>query len=457
MTISSSLNAGIQGLSVNSTRLGTIANNIANSDTYGYKRAETDFLSLVIDGSSASFSAGGVRVIPGRDVDEQGSLISTGRSTDIAISGRGFLPVTEEVSIGDDNQSLLLTPTGSFQPDQNGILKTPGGLVLLGWPSGANGDIGAVTRQGVADLRPVQISTSQFESSPTQNVNLGVNLPANDVISGADGNGHDLTVEYFDNLGRVQVLTIRFAPNVPAVGDPPTNAWSVEVYDNSNGTEALVANFSANFLDTRGNGGALNAITNVVGYQLNADGTPLLDGGGNPVVDTTLPGYDASTGNVSINLPSGRINLNVGRSGTLTGLTQFAAEFAPGNLAKDGAAIGDLAGVELDSLGNLQAVYDTGFRQTLYQIPVADVPNPNGLQARNAQAFQLSQASGDVYLWDAGTGPVGETIGFSLMESTTDIASELTAMIETQRAYSSNAKIIQVVDEILQETNNIIR
>ena len=58
---------------------------------------------------------------------------------------------------------------------------------------------------------------------------------------------------------------------------------------------------------------------------------------------------------------------------------------------------------------------------------------------------------------DAGTGPVGVTLGFALEESTTDIASELTDLIQTQRAYSSNAKIIQTVDEVLQETTNLIR
>ncbi len=85
------------------------------------------------------------------------------------------------------------------------------------------------------------------------------------------------------------------------------------------------------------------------------------------------------------------------------------------------------------------------------------MPNYRGLNAVGNQAFAVSQDSGDIFLWDAGDGPVGETIGFALSESTTDIAAELTDLIQTQRAYSSNAKIIQTVDEMLQETTNIIR
>ena len=55
------------------------------------------------------------------------------------------------------------------------------------------------------------------------------------------------------------------------------------------------------------------------------------------------------------------------------------------------------------------------------------------------------------------TGPVGSIEGYALMESTTDIAAELTDLIETQRAYSSSAKIVQTVDEMLQETTNLKR
>jgi flagellar hook protein FlgE len=85
------------------------------------------------------------------------------------------------------------------------------------------------------------------------------------------------------------------------------------------------------------------------------------------------------------------------------------------------------------------------------------VPNPNGLISLNNQTYQISQSSGPLYMWDAGDGPVGTVAGFSREESSTDVAAELTQLIQTQRAYSSNAKVIQTVDEMLQETTNIKR
>jgi len=73
------------------------------------------------------------------------------------------------------------------------------------------------------------------------------------------------------------------------------------------------------------------------------------------------------------------------------------------------------------------------------------------------QTFLPSADSGAFFLWNAGDGPTGEIAGFTREESSTDVAGELTNMIQTQRAYSSNAKVIQTVDEMLQETTNIKR
>jgi flagellar hook protein FlgE len=119
--------------------------------------------------------------------------------------------------------------------------------------------------------------------------------------------------------------------------------------------------------------------------------------------------------------------------------------------------VGILTSVEVDENGYINAIYDSGFIRRIFQVPVADVPNLNGLKSENNQAFSITEASGSLYLWDAGDGPTGSVISYALQESTADIAGELTDLIQTQRAYSSNAKVIQTVDEMLQETTNIKR
>jgi len=134
MTLSSSLNAGVSGLTANASHLGTISDNIANSSTFGYKRAQTEFSSMVIDQSGETYSAGGVRTTTYREISQQGALINTDNSTDIAIAGRGMLPVTTVASLDnqDDANIFRMTTTGSFRPDDEGYLRTDSGLVLLG-------------------------------------------------------------------------------------------------------------------------------------------------------------------------------------------------------------------------------------------------------------------------------------------------------------------------------------
>ena len=141
MTISSSLNAGVAGLSSNATRLAAISDNIANSATYGYKRVEANFESLVISSNGGSYSAGGVRSTTQRLINEGGSLVSTSNPTDLAVRGRGMLPVADasQVEVGNGDAQMMLTTTGSFRTDAQGRLVTESGLVLLGWPANPDG------------------------------------------------------------------------------------------------------------------------------------------------------------------------------------------------------------------------------------------------------------------------------------------------------------------------------
>lgn len=434
MGISSSLNAGVAGLAVNAVKLATISDNIANSQTIGYKRADAEFADLVLQQESGAYSAGGVRATTYRDAGAQGALITTSNSTDISISGRGLLPVTDiggAVSTSADRE-LLLTATGSFFTDENGLLRTQSGLFLLGWPVDANGSVGSPARDSGAALEPVRINLNQFSASPTTAVRLGLNLPASDTVAGASGAPYDLPLEYFDNLGRAQTLDFTFTPVVPATG--ASNAWSVSIIDNAGDPLTPIASFNVTFDTTAAAGGSVASVAAGAGAS-----------------------YDPATGDVTITTVSGPLTVNIGSPGGGSPLTQLSATFAPLAVTKNGAPIGNLSTIEIDQSGMLTAVFDTGFRRNLFQVPIADVPNLRGLNAEGNQAFSLSQDSGDVYFWNAGEGPVGVTLGFSLSQSTTDVAEELTNLIQTQRAYSSNAKIIQTVDEMLQETTDIIR
>jgi len=441
MSISSSMNAGVSGLTANSNKLATIADNISNSQTFGYKRAGTDFASMAVSENVGSYVAGGVATKMIRNIEGKGALIGSENATDIAISGRGMLPVTGIASVqaGDPNLPLMLTSTGSFQSDKNGVMRTPSGLVLLGWPANLDGKVPEPPRDTASALRPVTVNRGAVAAEPTSLITLRANLPASATNPGADLAAiYPMTVEYFDTLGASQTLAFNFTP-VSDGATPPLpvpNQWTLEITDNKSAT--VQGTYAITFSKVDGLGGS---------------------------IETVVPGagsapYDADTGVLTLPLDGGQdIAVGIGAEGAKVPqyLSQLSSVFSPVGILKNGSSAGNFTGLSIDENGFLSANYSTGFSRVIYQIPVADVPNMNGLRALDNQAFAISASSGSVYFWDAGAGPTGSVLGFSREQSTTDVAQELTQLIQTQRAYSSNAKIIQTVDEMLQETTNLKR
>lgn len=433
MTLSSSLNAGVAGLSANASRLASISDNIANSSTAGYKRVQTDFHSMVMGSNGGSYTAGGVTSSTIRLVDERGPLVSTSNPTDLAVRGRGMLPVASitDVEGGNGAPTMMLTTTGSFRTNAEGLLTTDSGLVLLGWPALADGTIPSYPRDTSVGLEPVQFNVNQLTGEPTTEIKLGINLPATATEAGAAGTAETLPIEYWDNLGKSESIEIEFTPTVPGTG--ASNEWTIVLRDSASGG-AVIGEYVVTFTDSRTAGGALASVTTTSGGA-----------------------YDPATGSVIVTVAGGPMEISIGEIGSSDGLTQLSDSFAPASISKDGSPVGNMTGVEIDASGFVRANYDTGVSRVVYKVPLVDMPNPNGMVAMDSQTYMPSTASGAFFLWDAGDGPTGDVASYTREESSTDVATELTNMIQTQRAYSSSAKVIQTVDEMLQETTNIKR
>lgn len=441
MTLGSAMGAGVSGLRANSSKIATISDNIANSATHGYKRNETEFDALVLASSGGTYTAGGVLASTSRNVAQAGALISTSSSTDIAIAGPGMLPVTPVTDVyGNAPQpQLLMTRTGGFSADESGYLRTDSGFVLLGWAALPNGQIPSLARDTSAGLEPIRIPYDQAQSAATTRINLGVNLPATDTLPSKSGDptGDPIlhSIEYFGNLGTSERLEVTYTPDT-SNPDGMSLKWQVDIRDRaSNEPDKVIGSYRIEFDGSTDYAGTIKAVET-------------LEGGD----------YDAETGSFTIGVADGEVEIVIGKPNDPNGLLrQMGDTYAPTSVTKDGARVGRLTSVEIDERGLLKATYDTGIVRTLYQVPVVSVPNVNGLQAGSAQTFSISQTSGGFFLWDAGDGPTGKIQGYAREASTTDIAEELTEMIQTQRAYATNAKVIQTVDEMLQETTNIKR
>ena len=433
MTISSSLNAGVAGLAANASRLATIADNIANSSTNGYKRSVADFHSMVISSGNGTYSAGGVRVTTTRFIDQPGALLSTENPTDLAVRGDGFLPITTAASLSSltGDTPMYLATTGSFRTNADGYLVTETNLVLMGWPADSDGTVPVYPRDTADGLEPIQINANQFAGEPTENISLGMNLPASETETDGSGDTLELSIEYYDNLGTSESLHIAFTPQIDPV--TATNTWDMVITDSALGS--VVGEYELEFDDQRGSGGTIAAVS--------------LTGAGGV--------YNGTEGTFSVNVEGGPISINIGSLGSGNLMTQLSDQFAPTQISKDGSPVGSLVSTEVDANGYVHATFDIGIVRTLYQIPLVALSNPNGLTALDNQTYQTTNESGSFFLWDASDGPTGDILSYALEESAVDVAGELTSLIQTQRAYSSNAKVIQTVDEMLQETTNIKR
>jgi flagellar hook protein FlgE len=262
-------------------------------------------------------------------------------------------------------------------------------------------------------------------------MDLAVNLPATATENGSAGELEVLSLEYFDNLGKSATLNVTFSPTVPTSGS--SNEWTMTINDSASGG-VVVGEYTLLFDNARDTGGTLLSVTPVTGGA-----------------------YDAVTGTLAVNVDGGPLEIGIGALGAGAGLTQLSDAFAPVSISKNGTPVGSLTGIEIDPNGFVRASFDTGINRVLYQIPLIDVTNVNGLETLDQQSYRVTPDSGTFFLWDAGDGPTGDIVSYAREESATDVAGELTQLIQTQRAYSSNAKVIQTVDEMLQETTNIKR
>ncbi|MFC7372177.1 flagellar basal body rod protein FlgG [Fictibacillus iocasae] len=177
-----SMYSGISGMKNFQVKLDVIGNNIANVNTYGFKKGRTTFKDLVsqqIAGATApGTDRGGVNArqvglgsqIASIDtVQTQGSLQTTGRPLDLGISGDGFFIVGTGTATAPN---MNFTRAGNFYLDKDGTLVNSDGLFVVGYPS-----TGGV------------VNTSQFGKIKIPTDAKSFSIGANGVVNYVDGTG----------------------------------------------------------------------------------------------------------------------------------------------------------------------------------------------------------------------------------------------------------------------------
>ncbi len=163
MSINGIFSIGVSGVNAFATSLEAVSNNIANSQTAGYKRVQTDFADLVTQNApdlneavGTGVTGTGVAATNRQLVSEQGAVTRTNNPTDLAIAGAGFFVVAESADANSATSPFLFTRSGGFRPDAAGNLVNEAGLFLQGAPSGINGT--AAVTSGLNALQTININ-----------------------------------------------------------------------------------------------------------------------------------------------------------------------------------------------------------------------------------------------------------------------------------------------------------
>src|ERR1700744_5635498 len=184
MSINSAMLAGVTGLVANASALAATSDNIANVNTIGYKRNQTEFSDLVTATSSSDYSAGGVQALTHQYVSQQGLLQASTSPTDLAISGQGFFVTTEQATALPPPDPRLFTRAGSFTVNNQGYLENAAGQFLQGWPADSSGN-NTTDPANLNKLQSVNVSTVGGAAGATTTASLNANLNSSQTVSQA--------------------------------------------------------------------------------------------------------------------------------------------------------------------------------------------------------------------------------------------------------------------------------
>ncbi len=427
MGITSALYSGVSGLNTNSQAMSVIGNNLANTNTVGFKGSRTifsDLLSSTVFGSGGASQVGrGVGMSKVDSIFSQGTFETTSSATDLAIEGDSFFMLKET---GD--KTSYYSRAGAFRFDENGYFVNPEGFRVQGKGYDAAGLLIA------GDPADIQVQdTGLIPAKASDTLTLNSNLDASTVaIPAATAFNPAITTTYdyaastqtYDSLGNPHLVTTYFRKDAAAAN---TWNWYWSAQDSSAPPLPL------------GNAAGSAPMGKIV---FTANGK----------LDTTIAGN--GTGTIS----AAAINWNNGSTPTGLALkfdtTQFNNASKVISQKQNGYSSGSLTNVTINNDGVVMASYSNGEQKKIANITLAKFTNPNGLKMSGSNLFTATDTSGVPRVGLPGP-ELGKVFTNSLEQSNVDMGKEFVNMITVQRGFQANSKIITTVDQMLGELINL--
>jgi flagellar hook protein FlgE len=441
MGVFGAMENAVSGMQAQAYALDNISGNIANSQTIGYKRVDTNFQDMIPDLGLASRITGGVNASSLSTNDVAGAFQSTGINTNVALSGPGYFTVSEKTINSSGAASFDTTPyftrRGDFTLDQNNNLVNGAGYYLMGYavdPTSGMISTGvpATIQVPTTDMAPKATSSVTYQGNlPTTPSNTvdnstalapGVTTPSATTVSATqessflDSSISGGTATLYDAKGSPVTLQTRWAKN-------SSGSWDLYYENNSSAT------------------GTAPKWTFLQNFQFNSSGT---------LTVPATPQVPAPAGFSIDGTALSNVTLD------FTGLTNYgdtSGQFRATGISQDGYSSANLTGVVVGDKGRVYAQYSNGKQQAIADIAVATFNGDAALKRLDGGVYEQSEQSGQpIY----GSGSSNILVG-GLEGSNADISQEFTQMIATQQAYSANAKVISTAQQMMTDAIDVIR
>lgn len=418
----------LSGLTSEAAAINVVSENLANLNTTGYKDEQVSFSDLVnqsLSGFANATAVSGSTYAHTNVNFTQGTLLTTGNAFDAAIDGGGFF-VLHDMSTGQQ----LFTRQGNFQVDANGYLITANGEHVEGWnfPNGIQDTNGVTTDIQV----PVSLSSA---SVPTTTFSIQANLNANAPVNAT----FTSPIKIYDALGNSHILSVNWQ-------ETAANTWTYTVdLPPADGTLGDAANPAP--------------ITGQLTFDGN--GNLLTPAPGDPTASVTIPitltdGANIGTGgSAGPPVVPGVVTWNLYNGASAT-ISQTATASENLSTSQDGSQSGTLTGVNIGPNGGLIAKFSNGTTETVAQIALASVLNPDTMTQLSNNTFVPTGATATPAIGMPSTASRGSVTGGSLETSTVDIATEFTNLLQFERGYQANSKAVTTEDQVIQATLALI-
>ncbi|ASV11181.1 MULTISPECIES: flagellar hook protein FlgE [Leptospira] len=461
-----SLYSGVSGLKNHQVRMDVIGNNISNVNTHGFKTERVTFQDMISQelrgASEPKENIGGVNpqqvglgsLIAAIDkIMTQGSLQTTGKNTDVAMSGEGFFIVK-------DGDKQFYTRAGAFNLDKNGYYVNPAnGLKVQGWNSRLD-EKGNKFINSSASIEDIIIPVySKEPAKATTQIDFKSNLNSSAPSVPPDATQEEITAMINDpdpKMRRGHVTTIKTFDDQGIQREFKMEFYKVR--DNTWKARLSMTDATQLSADVSGTGGQNTQLPENTELEFGftpdgklvyvSDGVDSMNSGKlNAKVSFRIAGNPAVQS----------FDLNLGEAGMVDGITQFSSDFTTKAVKQDGYTMGYLESFSIDNSGTITGVFSNGVRQPLARIATAVFNNPAGLDKAGDTMFAYSMNSGEPNIGEAGVQGRGKINAGLLEMSNVDLSDQFTDMIVTQRGFQANSRTITTSDQMIQEVLGLKR